>query len=169
MKKKYIIVLISITAIVALRFSKSAENRIDNIFQKQKSADIVNEPIKNGQSDTSNMFFKIPSVKCGDIKWNSPIISDWLANYCIDKCNDSISSGYKFSGFIKNSQKSWSLKVTIKTDREYLQPVKFNAENGVFDGKIYFDKTNRENTPIKILLRDSNRVTLQTFIINLIE
>jgi hypothetical protein len=169
MKKKYIIVLIFITTILALSFSNIAGNRLNNIFQKQKNVDIVNEPIKNEPSDTSKIFFKTPSVNCGDIKWNSSIISDWLANYCIDKCNDSITSGYKFSGFIRDYHKNWSLKVTIKTDREYLQPVKFNPENGTFDGKIYFDKTNRENTPIKIILRDSNRLTLQTFIINLIE
>jgi hypothetical protein len=130
---------------------------------------LVSVTSQNVQVDTSKINFKIPLVKCGNVKWSDPAILDWLTNFCLDKCDDLNSSGFKFSGIIKNSKKSWSLKVTIKTDREYLQPVKFNPIDGTFDGKIYFDKTNRLETPIKITLRDSNRLTIETFVITLTE
>lgn len=161
--------LVIVSAIVIFSFAIAAGKGFNPTSQKQKIVDVAEQPMQSKESDTNRIIFKIPSVKCGSLRWKDSSISDWLANYCIDKCNDSLSSGYRFSGLIKNSRKSWSLKVTVKTDREYLQPVKFNPENGTFDGKVYFDKTNRDETPVKIVLRDSNRITLETFVINLLE
>ncbi len=170
MKKKYLIsVIVIISVIIAFSIATEASKGVNVNYQKQKNVDAKNETNLSKQTDTSKIVFKIPSVNCGNIHWNDRIITDWLANYCLDKCNDSVSTGYKFSGWIKNSQKNYSLKVAIKTDRDYLQPVKFYPENGSFEGKVYFDKTNRSETLIKITLRDSNRVALETFVITLLE
>jgi len=166
MKKAHFLITVNlISTVISIIFIGIVSNGENMIAQNQKN--IGDNQIK--QVDTSKIIINIPSVKCGKIKWDDPSIIDWFKNYCLDKCDDSNSSGYKFSGIIKNSQKSWSLKVTIKTDRDYLQPVKFNPIDGTFDGKIYFDKTNRQETPIKIILRDSNRISIQTFVINLVE
>jgi hypothetical protein len=121
------------------------------------------------KSDTTKIIFTTPAVTCGDISWQAPVITNWLANNCMDKCDDPVTSGYKLSGQIKNSNKNWSIKVVIKTDKEYAQPVRYNPANGTFEGKVYFDRTNRMDTPLKIILRDSNRTTINTFIITLKE
>ncbi len=170
MDKKYLLyVTIIISAIIIINVTTAADKGIKTISQKQK---IVNGFKESGQikkADSSSIIFVIPPVKCGSISWKDPIISNWLAKYCADKCSDSVSSGYKFSGRISNSDKSCSLKVIIKTDGEYAQPVRFNPDNGTFDGKVYFDKSNRMDTHIKVMLRDSNNITLQTFVIALTE
>ena len=164
-KTQFLITVTLISVVIAILTIGNVSIGENAIAQNQKN--IGDNQIK--QVDTSKIIINIPAVKCGNVKWDEPTIIDWLKNYCLDKCDDPNSSGFKFSGIIKNSKKSWSLKVTIKTDREYLQPVKFNPIDGIFEGKIYFDKTNRMETPIKVTLRDSNRLTIETFIITLTE
>jgi len=121
------------------------------------------------QLDTSNIIFLIPPIKCGNIKWKDSTISNWLKNYCSDKCSDSLSSGYKFSGLLKKFDRRWNMKVTIKTDKEYAQPVKFDTVTGKFNGKLYFDKFNRLETVIKIMLRDSDNTVKNNYVVTLIE
>jgi hypothetical protein len=169
MKKLNLLFIIFISIIVVINIATSAIPRIKTIIHNQKNIDAALKSGQIKQADTSWIIFSIPSVKSGKIPWKDAAISKWIANYCIDKCNDSLSSGYKFSGQIMNSNKSWSLKVTIKTDKEYAQPVKFDAADGKFIGNLYFDKSNRMETLIKIMLRDSDNIPIDSFKITLTE
>jgi hypothetical protein len=47
--------------------------------------------------------------------------------------------------------------------------VKFDAASGKFNGNLYFDKSNRMETIIKLMLRDSDNMPVDTFKITLIE
>jgi hypothetical protein len=109
----------------------------------------------------------VPSLKCGDFNWDDTLIINWLKNNCIDKCDDPNTSGYSFSGKIMGAGKNNSLKVTITTNKEYLQPIRFNPADGTFKGTLYFDKTIQEKTIIKLMLRDSTRTVINSFIITL--
>jgi hypothetical protein len=165
MKSKYVIYLtICVSGIVALCYATSAGTRVNELLHKSVSS--IDE---TGQADTGKIVFYIPRVRCGNVSWNDTVVTQWLSKNCLDKCDDPSSSGYRFSGKILNSDKSWSMKVTIKTDRDYVQPVMFNPVNGTFEGKLYFDKTNRNETPIKIYLRDSSRTTIRTYAVTLID
>jgi hypothetical protein len=168
MKSKHLIYLtICVSAIVALCFVSSAGTRVNAFFHR--SIITMDESGQVSQADTGKIVFYIPRIKCGNVSWNDTEVLNWLSKNCMDKCDDPTSSGYRFSGKIVHSHKSWSMKVTIKTDKEYMQPVMFNSEKGTFEGKLYFDKTNRGETPITIYLRDSSRVTINTFVITLTE
>jgi hypothetical protein len=168
MKSKHLIYLtICVSAIVAICFATSAGTRVNALFHKSIIAN--DESGQADLTDTGKIVFYIPRLKCGNISWNDTIVTNWLDKYCQDKCDDPTSSGYRFWGKILNSDKSWSMKVTIKTDREYIQPVMFNSEKGTFEGRLYFDKTNRGETPITIYIRDSKRTTIRTYLILLTE
>jgi hypothetical protein len=171
MKKRKLHILFMAIVSVAVGFciSTTAGNKIIIILKEHKISNTVKKISQAKQTDTAKIEFNIPPVKCGNIAWKDTIIANWLANYCSDKCNDTISSGYKFSGQIRNPNKNSSLKVTIKTDKEYAQPVRFDPESGKFIGKVYFDKVNRMDTPIKIMLRDSNNTVIRVFTITLTE
>lgn len=170
MKKRQI--FFAITVLIALAFSNFTINQgahIESLFKGKKILSTYNIKNQITQTDTAKILFFTPPIKCGSIKWKDSVISNWLTNYCTDKCNDSLSSGYKFSGVINNSDRSWSMKVIIKTDKEYAQPVRFDPLSGKFNGNVYFDKSNRLETPIMIMLRDSDNVVIHSYIITLIE
>jgi hypothetical protein len=169
MKKLYLYFSIIISVIVIFNIVRASGIRIKILKEYDKFAESHLASGQMSQPDTGKIVFYIPSVKSGKNSWQSTVITNWLANNCVDKCNDSISSGYKFSGKINNPEKGLSIKVTIKTDKEYAQPVRFDPVSGKFNGNIYFDKNNRMETPIKIMLRDSNNITLKTYTIILTE
>lgn len=123
----------------------------------------------NEKQSCEKIIFTAPALKCGVINWDDQIISNWLKNNCVEKCDDSLASGYSFNGKINGTNKSNSLKVTITTDRDYAQPVRFNPNTGVFEGKVFFDKSNRQETIVKVMLRDSNRLVINTFEVKLID
>jgi hypothetical protein len=102
MRKINLLFILFISIVVVLNIATSAIPRNVGIhYKKNTNASFQSGLIKQG--DKSGIIFSIPSVKSGKISWKDSTISKWIANYCIDKCNDSLSSGYKFSGQIKNS------------------------------------------------------------------
>jgi hypothetical protein len=169
MKKLKLSLIVFFVAIVVINIATSSKSRIKPAAHNKNNIDAALKSIKIQQIDTGRVLLFVPTIKTNKVSWKDASISNWLSNYCADKCNDSISSGYKFSGQIKNTDKSWSLKVTIKTDKEYAQPVKFDPKNGKFDGKVYFDKFNRTETLINIMVRDSNNLVIKNFSITLTE
>jgi hypothetical protein len=169
MKRLQVIFISFLTFVVFVNFAITTFPAVRSIFRKPSNAKNVQLAQQPKQEILSQIIFSIPHIKPGEFSWRDTSVVSWLSNYCMDKCNDTQSSGYRFAGQITNTDKSYSLKVTVKTDKEYAQPVRFDPATGKFNGNVYFDKFNRMETTIKVMLRDSTNSILQTYLITLTE